>query len=427
MKFTVNFKGKENPKAPGLVKLEMILFKTGYARVPKVISITGSAKEWDNETQQFKSKGTEAAETNKRLLEVKTSYLKVAEAWEEEGRDWSPVQWSHCFDVQKKRKEAIKVISITQMFDVLDEKLRSRERIKNGKIISSVGTAEQYKYLRRTLEDFTRKKYDRALSSFYFDDITEELIDDFVLYVQKRAIEMGNEGNLRNRLRLFRGVIYYATKMGIPGADLNVFERARPKMQPKTFVPKTLPKEVITKIENVDRALFSKTEQLHIDLFLFSYYTGGMASVDVSYLTWDCITPDGRLNYERTKFPKTANMVFLPKAKAIAEKYKDKCFDNYVMPVFSHKHNTEAKQRNRMRTLRNKVNETLRKLEKAVKYKDKITWYAARGTFISAMINKGEHPATVAGMSGNSAQTIFKHYFKPTNQKQVDSLVEQTI
>lgn len=31
--FTINIKGKANPKDPKMVKLEMIIFKTGYARV----------------------------------------------------------------------------------------------------------------------------------------------------------------------------------------------------------------------------------------------------------------------------------------------------------------------------------------------------------------------------------------------------------
>lgn len=60
--FSCNIKGKENPKDPQLVKLEMIFFKTGYARVPKVLSITGPFKDWDNETQSFTSKSSEAIE-----------------------------------------------------------------------------------------------------------------------------------------------------------------------------------------------------------------------------------------------------------------------------------------------------------------------------------------------------------------------------
>lgn len=47
--FTINIKGKSNPKDPKMVKLEMIIFKTGYARVNKVFNVLGSAKEWDNQ------------------------------------------------------------------------------------------------------------------------------------------------------------------------------------------------------------------------------------------------------------------------------------------------------------------------------------------------------------------------------------------
>lgn len=92
--FSCNIKGKENPKAPQLVKLEMIFFKTGYARVPKVLSITGPCKDWDNETQSFTPKSSETIEKNKRLLDLKTKYLKVAEDWEAENKPWAPAQWA---------------------------------------------------------------------------------------------------------------------------------------------------------------------------------------------------------------------------------------------------------------------------------------------------------------------------------------------
>lgn len=46
--FSLIIKGKENPTSSQLVKLEMIFFKMGYARVLKVLSITGPFNEWDN-------------------------------------------------------------------------------------------------------------------------------------------------------------------------------------------------------------------------------------------------------------------------------------------------------------------------------------------------------------------------------------------
>lgn len=98
--FSLTIKGKENPKFPQLVKLEMIFFKTDYVRVPKVLGITGPFSKWDNEIQCFTSKSSEAVEKNKWLLDLKTKYLKVTEDWEAENKSWAPVQWSHSHDTQ---------------------------------------------------------------------------------------------------------------------------------------------------------------------------------------------------------------------------------------------------------------------------------------------------------------------------------------
>lgn len=421
--FTINFKGKENPKTPQLVKLEAVFFKTGYPRVSKMIPITGLMKDWDNQTQQFKSKGVEAAEKNKALLEFKTKYLNVAQEWEAEGKFWAPVQWSHCFENNKKKRQSPKVVSVSQMFDILADKIGNRERLKNGKIITSAGTARHYAGLRKVLEVFTIQKYNRALSSFYFDEINVEFLEDFAFYIQKRGAENGNNGNIVGYLRILRGVVFYAGRMGVPDADIAIFLQIKEKMKPKKFEPKTIPLEVIRKIENIDRSLFSRLEQFHIDLFLFSFYTGGMANVDVCLLTWNCIDANDRLVYERTKYPKKASIVFHPKARIIAERYQEQCIDNYVLPVFKAKHNTEAKRYARMSNICAKVNSTLKKVAKIVHYDNKITWYSARGTFISTMIADNVPPAIVAEMAGNSAQTIYKHYFKNTSQQVIDAHV----
>ena len=47
MSYSLNIKGKENPKDKQLVKLEMVFFQSGYARVSKVLDVTGAMKDWD--------------------------------------------------------------------------------------------------------------------------------------------------------------------------------------------------------------------------------------------------------------------------------------------------------------------------------------------------------------------------------------------
>ena len=46
--FTINIKGKENPKSLEQVKLELVFFKTGYPRVSKIINIAGPIADWDS-------------------------------------------------------------------------------------------------------------------------------------------------------------------------------------------------------------------------------------------------------------------------------------------------------------------------------------------------------------------------------------------
>jgi hypothetical protein len=53
--FTINFKSKANSREAGQVKIEMIIYRPGCARVPKVTTITGLAKDWDEKSQLFRS------------------------------------------------------------------------------------------------------------------------------------------------------------------------------------------------------------------------------------------------------------------------------------------------------------------------------------------------------------------------------------
>ncbi len=73
--YTINIRGKQNPKDQKMVKLEMIFFKTGYARVPKVLNVTGLLKDWDAPSQSFRVGSSEATTKNKLLFDLRTKYL----------------------------------------------------------------------------------------------------------------------------------------------------------------------------------------------------------------------------------------------------------------------------------------------------------------------------------------------------------------
>lgn len=135
-----------------------------------------------------------------------------------------------------------------------------------------------------------------------------------------------------------------------------------------------------------------------------------MANVDVCYLTWDSIKED-KIIYERMKFPKQAKPLLIEKEKKIIEKYRGTGFENYVFPVFTHKHKTDMQSTKRISGITTKMTMTLAKACRLQKIKDKLTWYSARSSYISKMIDEGFHPLQVSELAGNSPQTIYRHYY----------------
>lgn len=422
--YTINIRGKQNPKDQKMVKLEMIFFKTGYARVPKVLNITGLLKDWDVKSQSFRVGSAEATTKNKLLFDLRTKYLHVADTWEAEERNWSPVQLAHCFDEIKAAQPEVKVKSVLQMIDYLETRFKEKKRVKNNQVIDSSNNAKKYAELRKVMQAFTKEKYGKAFSSYFFTDITEQFLLDLAFWIKEQGIREGNKGGLTSKLRRLRAVCNYAKKQEMYGVNMDAFECLGDDLKWPETTSKAVSDKVIDKIANIDRTLFSKKEQLHLDLFLFSYYTGGMANVDVCNLTWDLVQED-RIVYERIKFPKTAKPVLLKKAKEIMNKYKGTGYENYVFPVFTHKHTTTTKKTTRVKQLSSRLSQTLTKACRMLRIKENITWYSARGSFISKMVDAGNNPYVVAEMAGNSPLTIYKHYYKNTKRDEIKKQMEQ--
>lgn len=289
--------------------------------------------------------------------------------------------------------------------------------------MDSIKTSKCYTNLKKTLIQFTSEKYNKSFSSYFFTDINEQFLLDFAFWIKEQGIKNGNRGGLTHKLRLLRAVCNHAYKMGMYGVNMDAFLCLGNDIKWPETTSKAISYKTMNKIAAIDRTLLTRYEQLHLDMFLFSYYAGGMANVDVCNLTWDCIQED-RIVYERIKFPKTAKPILLQKARDIMNKYKGKSFENYVFPVFSPKHTTSQKRMVRVKEISSKVSRTLRKICKILRIKDKVTWYSARGSFISKMVDAGNNPYVVAEMAGNSPLTIYKHYYKNTRREEIKREME---
>ena len=112
-----------------------------------------------------------------------------------------------------------------------------------------------------------------------------------------------------------------------------MFNKFKSYMTESSVVTKAVSHEVIMRIEQVDRSFLTKCEHLYLDLFLFSYYAGGMSGIDICYLERHMINGDS-LKYERIKTDKICRVILTEKALAIIEKYRPLAYMNYLFPVF---------------------------------------------------------------------------------------------
>ena len=282
----------------------------------------------------------------------------------------------------------------------------------------------------KTIRDFathcrSSHKINTPLSRYHFTDITQQFLLDYTLYLEKKGIENGNKAGLRQRLRSLRALVKHAAKEGMYGANPDIFSAVREKMAWGQFESKAVDANIIRRMEFMDRSIFDEREQLHIDMFLFSFYAGGMANVDTINLTWDLINEkEGQIIYERTKFPKLAKPLIIGKIRTILDKYRGKGIENYVFPVYTEKQKTDLQKMRKRNNISDKVSKTLDKVCAVLGVEEKMTWYTARGTFITDMLDDGNSLLHVAEMAGNSARIIEKHYYKNTKKEKLRSRMD---
>lgn len=414
--FTIRIKGDRTSKDIEIVRLYLIFYRSGYIRITKLICVSGLYKDWDSENQRFIENSSDNKSKNHLLQKIKLKYLKIAERWEYEGKEWSPIELSHYYDEENRYKN--KFSSVSSVLDRIIDHFMNRKRVKNGVTITSTNNAKGYKILKKSLENFTRHNYRKEFSKYMFRDITEKFVLDYSVYVQQQGAKKGNNGGVYSKLKYLHATCTYAIKNKVHGVDLLVFEPIRDKFKSRFFIPKGISSDSLKLIENTDRSLLTKREQFHLDLFLFSYYAGGISNIDICFLTRSCIKKD-ELVFERIKCNKQVRVILIDKAKDLIEKYRKEAYMNYVFPIFKKCDQSEKNRYELVSRLTVKVNKTLYKICQSENIREKVTWSTARSSFISKLIDEGYHPLQIAEQVGNNPQTIYKYYYINTNKEKM--------
>lgn len=283
--------------------------------------------------------------------------------------------------------------NVSQAFDKLLLHLSQIERERNGQIITGSPNERKFRYVRDCLCNFTQTIMKQDFGTLTFDDIDRCFLQKYVDHL--------NGCNVENKLQKLRRVFREAN------VDASIFDCIKiPAKLENDFL--MVDHKVIEKIESMNRAKLRGKEELYIDLFLFGYYTGGstineMASLKVSSIK------NGYLYCRRNASENIAIIPLCSDALHIIDKYQSMCFDDYLLPIFTHKHNSPEQQLGRIKRISELTNQTLRKISKMLKLENAITMGMTKWIFIEHLLLNEVPYEKLAQYLGCSIETVLRY------------------
>lgn len=188
------------------------------------------------------------------------------------------------------------------------------------------------------------------------DDITLNEIDISIVSTYEYSLQ--RKGLARNTISFYirnlRAIYNRAVDEELI-ADKRPFRRAYTGTS-STHKRAVEPK-IIRSIAQLDLS-HSRSIQMAADIFLFSFYTRGMAFVDIASLKWEQVK-NGYLIYRRRKTGQQIVILWEPCMQQIAERYSDNTPNRYIFPIIKGKN-----PRQEYLSAAHNINRNLRKLGK---------------------------------------------------------------
>ena len=162
-----------------------------------------------------------------------------------------------------------------------------------------------------------------------------------------------------------------------------------------------------------------------IDLFLFSYFMGGINFVDIAYLTEDNVI-DNQLVYVRKKTKKRIKLPLQPIAIELINKYK-KADNPFLFPILNDFHKSEQQKINRVRKVIKKVNKRLKEIGEELNLPIDLTTYVARHSFATVLKRSGVNTSLICEALGHSSERVTQIYLDSFGNDQMEDAMKNLL
>jgi integrase len=248
------------------------------------------------------------------------------------------------------------------------------------------------------------------------------------------------EITLSLRFRTLRAVLNQAIAAGLVKATAYPFARTvaeKHKLQVGKFdvstAKRAISRDELRRLEALQPA--NERQRLAKDVFLFSFYVGGVNFVDLAQLHWRDLSGEAvdtghpeRLSYERQKTGGKFSLRLLAPAAAIVAAYRPFTYTtpvSYVFPVLDvARHLTPHQVKNRLHKVLGQVNKDLKELGQLAGIAMPLTTYVARHTFATTLKQAGTQTAVISQAMGHKSEAVTAVYLDSFASELVDTAFE---
>ena len=309
------------------------------------------------------------------------------------------------------------------------------ELVAGMQLAGQLGNAGTYRDLRNQLAKFIRTEY--SSEDVPFERVSVAFCTKWENTLRGKGLR---ETALSQRFRTLRAVLNKAIAGGSMRPDSYPFARnvaERHKFSIGKFDVTTskraISRDAIRRLE----ALIPTTDRLLLakDVFLFSFYCGGINFVDLAQLSWRDLHrgDDGavRLRYERQKTGGKFSLKLLAPAAAIVGLYRSRlsaASEDYVFPILDARvHQTPTQVRNRLHKILGQVNHDLKELAPLAGIDTPLTTYVARHSFATSLKRGGVATGMISAAMGHKSEAVTMVYLDSFDSDALDSVFEHLL
>ena len=365
-------------------------------------------KEWDSINEKIDSKKPINKDLNQKIIAFKAQYQNFYEN-ELSKTERESIEISELLDKVNPKSNIKKIAISSNVYSLIDLKIQEINKI-NG----SIKTIDQYKDCKRTIHNYTKKQ------NLNISEINPEWLARFEVY-QKDTCK---PNSISVRMRALRTIFNLAINEGV--IDSSKYPFSKNNDSSKYSISslsikgshKAISIEEFKKIENLDCKLYPKLE-FSKELFIFSYYTGGMNFIDIMNLKWNNFTIN-RIEYTRSKTGQNFDIPILEPIKGLIKKYKSLAISDYVFPILKRNNMTKMQIHNRHQKMLGKFNNDLKEIASICAIDTNVTTYVARHSMASNLFILGYPLEDIQKLMGHDSVTTTKKYIDGINSVKID-------